>query len=246
MTTAAAPRKTLRRRLWRAMYDAGWNRHEGTVRHRLTEVVGDRRPWYDWGHPLMSLVGRYRCGNTEFPRGEDLWWIPTEYVEGPAASWLADFEQRNGCYITWSFKDVQATRDVPWRIFDLQDDGHTIVIGLYPHLPEHDGRIQPLPVWSSMNAEQMRLFLWWFLVKHKGQAQWLGARTWLYGKALHAAVAQKIPFTCQITPAKGSGGYGHWHCQLRRRHAGAHRFRNYTWMPGSRVEHAPHPLGASR
>jgi hypothetical protein len=41
----------------------------------------------------------------------------------------------------------------------------------------------------------------------------------------------------QVTPARGSGGYDHWHCQLKRRHEGKHR---YTWIgSGFGVEHEP-------
>lgn len=48
------------------------------------------------------------------------------------------------------------------------------------------------------------------------------------------------PFACQALPDRRSGGYRHWHCQLRKWHRGDHRFRNYTWAgPGHRVVHAP-------
>lgn len=241
---SAAPKRTLRRRLWRKMYDAGWTRvgMDDTLRSRVAHAVNEQKHWYDWGHPVMWLVGRYHCGNTEPPRGRDLWWIPKEYVEGVAASLVADYEQRFGCYVTRRYEDVRATSpDIEWRIYDLQDDGRTVKIGVWPHAPEHDGRVQPMPTWHTMDAKrEMRLFLWWYLWEHKGKAQWFGLRPWAYYKALHAVVNDKRPFSCQRTPDKGAGGYSHWHCQLRKRHKGEHRFRNYTWGgSGERVEFAP-------
>jgi hypothetical protein len=58
---------------------------------------------------------------------------------------------------------------------------------------------------------------------------WYGLRSWLYSQALHAAVYQRKPFSCQATPPKGSGGYDHWHCQLGRKHDGEHRYNLMTW-----------------
>jgi hypothetical protein len=221
------------------MYDRGWTKSEAddTVRSRVAHAVYAWRQWWDWGHPVMWLVGRYDTGSAGTPRGRDMWWIPTEYVEGINASLVADFDQRFGCYVTKRYADVAATSDIDWRIFDLQDDGHTVKLGLWPNQPDHGGRIQSLP-WNELNHRQVDLFLHWYLVDHKLKAQWLGLRSWAYYKALHAAVAQKIPFTCQAVPGRTAGGYSHWHCQLKKRHDGAHRFRNYTWDgPGSRVRH---------
>lgn len=230
--------------LWRRMYNAGWtlSKYDDTLRSRVAHAVYDWKHWYDWGHPLMWLVGRNDSGSAGVPRGRDMWWIPTEYVEGVAASLVADFEQRYGCYVTRRYEDVRSTgADIDWRIFDLQDDGTVVKIGLWPNLPEHDGRLQPLPTWHGLNRKrEMRLFLRWYLVEHKGKAQWFGLRRWLYYKALHAAVHQKVPFSCQTTPERGSGGYAHWHCQRRRWHRGEHRYVNYTWAgTGTRVQYDP-------
>lgn len=240
--SATAPKKTLRRRAARWMHDRGWTDTDmdNTLRSRTARAVAERGPWYDWGHPAMSLVGRYDSGNAGAPRGRDLWWVPTEYVEGPfAQAHVAGLEVRHGCYVTSNYSDIMHSGpDVDWRIFDLQDDGHTVKIGLWPNLPEHDGRIQPLP-WQELKPRtSLRLFLEWYLVDHKVKAQWLGLRSWIYWKALHAAVAQRKPFSCATVPEPRSGGYSHWHCQLKKRHAGAHRYRNYVWSDGH-VEHSP-------
>jgi len=192
----------------------------------------------------MELVGRDVCGNMDPPRGEDMWWAHADYVEGAEASWLADFEKRSGCYITWDYAKVRETAEVNWNIFDLQDDGYTVVIGRWPNRPEDGGRIQPLYPTLSMRRSAVRLFLYWYLVEHKLKAQWLGVRPWIYYKALHASVHERVPFACQKVPPRGSGGYDHWHCSLRRRHSGEHRFRNYTWTDGADVVFTPEEQGA--
>lgn len=222
----------------RAMQDHGWmmSALDDTLRSRIARAVGDWRNWHDWGHPVMWLVGRYDTGSAGVPRGRDLWWIPTEYVEDSLAlSLVADFEQRFGCYLTTQYTDVRATgAEIDWRVYDLQDEGRTVKVGLWPNRPEHKGQIQPLP------GEELKvdLFLWWYVWQHKGKSQWFGLRHWAYYKALHAAVNRKIPFTCQQVPPANSGGYSHWHCELRRKHPGNHRFRNYTWV-ADRVQHSP-------
>lgn len=231
-------KRTTRRRIWRKMYDAGWMQPalDDTLRSRMTHALGDMKHWYDWGHAVMWLVGRCDSGSAGVPRGRDMWWIPKEYVEGIEAALVADFEQRNGCYVTRRYTDVRATRDIEWRIYDLQDDGRTTKLGLWPNRPEHKGRLQPLP-WQELNVG---LFLRWWVWEHKAKAQWFGLRRWAYYKALHSAVNQKKPFACQRVPDRGAGGYSHWHCQRRKWHKGEHRYHNYIWPgPGSRVEYAP-------
>lgn len=228
-------------RLWRVMYDRGWTRTEmdDTIRSRVAHALGDWKRWYDWGHPVMWLVGRYDSGSAGVPRGRDMWWIPKEYVEGIYASLVADFEVRRGCYVTKRYEDVRATSDIPWRIFDLQDDGRTVKIALWPCEPEHGGRLQPLP-WQELTAQQTRLFVEWYLIDHKIKAQWFGLRRWTYFKALHWAVNAHSPFACGVVPEKGAGGYSHWHCELHKRHRGAHRYVNYVWPgPGERVRFEP-------
>jgi hypothetical protein len=225
--------------LRRWMNERGWTHShmDDTVRSRIARAIGDWRNWWDWGHPVMWLVGRYDTGSAGVPRGRDLWWIPTEYVEDRlAGSLVADCEQRYGCYTTTEYEVVRSSAaDVDWRIYDLQDEGRTVKVGLWPNQPEHDGRLQPLP-WQELKVD---LFLWWYLWQHKGKAQWFGLRRWVYYKALHAAVNRKVPFTCQQVPPPNSGGYSHWHCELRRKHGEEHRFRNYTWRNDTNVRHVP-------
>lgn len=236
MSTAAARKNTIRRRVWKWMYDQGWTRSgmDDSLRSRIAHAVYAYTKWYDWGGPVMCLVGRNEGGNTSPPRGRDLWWIPVDMVEGVWASWLADFEQMHGCYVTRRYADVSRTSEVDWRIYDLQDEGRTVKVGRWPNRPADQGHIQPLP-WNELHPT---LFLRWYLWEHKAKAQWAGVRTWLYYKALHAAVNDRKPFACQATPAPGKGGYSHWHCQLKKRHKCLHRFRSYVWSDGEQVAFA--------
>lgn len=175
--------------------------------------------WYDWGRPVMILIGREDGGSFDgIPRPHDLW-----------------FRHENGRMVTTrDYTEVRARNDGEWRIFDSQNDGFEIVIGWWPG-PDGNGRIQQSGL--DGRAEQ-RLFLRWFVWDGWIKAEWFGLRRWLYYKALHAVVTDKVPFTCQQVPPPNSGGYSHWHCQLRRKHKGDHRYRNYTWS-GSKVEYAP-------
>lgn len=234
----------------RSMRQRGWTDSalDDTLRARVARAVDTWRNWWDWGNPVMWLVGRYDTGSAGVPRGRDLWWIPTDYVESSlAGSLVADCEQRFGCYITTDYTVVRSSSaEIDWRIYDLQDEGRTVKVGLWPNRPEHNGRIQPLP-WQELNVE---LFLWWYVWQHLGRAQWFGLRRWVYYEALHAAlhaaVHEKRPFSCQVQPERGSGGYDHWYCGLKRGHDGPHRYRNYVWAgPGTRVEFAPVNVGMS-
>jgi len=48
---------------------------------------------------------------------------------------------------------------------------------------------------------------------------------------------------CNHNPKEGDGGpnsgYGHWRCQLRRRHTGMHRGNNYVWSDAGFVDYLP-------
>lgn len=230
----------MRKFLLRRMRKAGWFKPamDDTLRSRIAHGLKHMRAWYDWGSPAMWLVGRFDGGSAGAPRGRDLWWVPTEYVEGLSLNLVADLQVRYGCYVTTDYKVVSSTgSDIEWRIFDLQDGGHTVKIALWPHLPEHNGRLQPLPWGELIPATSLRLFLHWYLVDHKIKAQWLGLRTWVWRKGLHAVVHQRRPFSCQQVPPED--GHSHWHCELNKRHIGKHRYRNYVWGDDSRAEYSP-------
>lgn len=192
---------------------------EGSLAHRLASMVSDHHLWYDWGHRLMTLVGDYRTGSYDTPRGRDLWYR------------FADENEARGRIITThDYADVRATagQDVSWRIFDVQDDGHTVKIGFYGDRIQHYG----------ISRRELALFRRRDFWECRARGEWFGLRRWLYFKALHAAVHLKKPFACNVVPPRGTGGYSHWHCEERGKHD-VHRFRAYTWADGEKVQHAP-------
>lgn len=186
---------------------------------RAFDALAPDRPWWDWGHRVMALTGRDDSGSWGVPRPRDLW-----------------FRKVNGrMQTTRHYADVRANPSEDWRIFDSQNDGFEIIIGWWPH-PAH-GRGGQIHRDGLDGRAEIELFRRWFFTEW-AVSEWFGLRRWAYYKGLHAAVNQRIPFTCQVTPPRESGGYDHWHCQERKRHAGPHRFRNYTW-DGGQVEYAP-------
>lgn len=218
VTGIAADRNKLRR----ALYKRGWTRGPltGSMRHRLHDIVGNRHPWYDWGHLLMTLIGQYRSGSWDAPRVRDMW-----FRQGPT---------RGSFITTRSYEDVRNTPNNEWRIFDSQDDGHTILIGWYPRPDDPRGNIHL----SGLDGKpEQRLFLRWFLWDGLIKAEWFGLRTWIYYKALHRAVQIRRPFTCQQQPSRNSGGYDHWYCELPKRHKGPHQVRMYAWDESGRCEY---------
>lgn len=191
-----------------------------SIRQRIDAIRRRNFPWWDWGQRAMILVGREHCGSYDVPRPRDMWFR----------------DDAGKLTTTYDYSDVLAKNDGEWRVFDSQNDGFEVKIGYWPH-PNGDGHLQL----SGLDGRhEQRLFLRWFVWDGRIKAEWFGVRRWLYYKALRAAIAQKKPFTCQLTPPAGSGGYDHWHCGLPRRHEGPHRFHNYTWDPaGAAVQYAP-------
>lgn len=214
---------SMRNKIRRWMYKRGWTTGErtGGLLHRLHDLTARRWRYYDWGHPLMILIGRYDSGDWGMPRVRDLWF--RKDTDGTLVK-------------TRDYTQVRESNDGEWQIFDGQDDGHTIIIGHWPH-PDSNGQIYR----TGLNGrDEIRLFARWLIWDGWVKAEWFGIRRWLYIQALRNAVEPYIPFTCRVTPEKGAGGYTHWHCDLRPWHKGEHRYRNYTWAgPGYRVAYDP-------
>lgn len=224
---------TLARRLRRR----GWHdpKLDGSIRGRIYDIVAQRRHWWDWGHPVMRLVGREYCGNAAWPRADDLYYVHPNWLEKVHRPWFADWPTRCGFYATADLDQVRAAPDAPWKVFDLQDDGHTLLLA-WRYQPGGDGRHKP----ASIQGREIDLLWRWWWIDHRLKAQWLGLRPWLYRKALHAAVHERKPFACNVTPERGAGGYPHWHCRLKRRHPGPHRYGSYVWPgPGAEVAYEP-------
>lgn len=218
-----AVRRTLRRR---AEY---WLRRHG--QRRLAEVVR-QRPWWDWGHLLMALVGQDDCGNWSEPepptwyyrlgQGRRMW--RTGYPIHP----LRTIEVIKD-YTTFRERTDGLNEDemYEWKAICANQDGQLVLGKQY-----WGGGFYGLTRWEArLLAKYLR---------HWRRLDWWGARAWLYSQGLHAAVHQRKPLTCQAVPPKGSGGYSHWYCDQKRRHDGPHRFRNYVWWDtGGRVQHLP-------
>lgn len=198
---------------------------DGTLRHRLQKTFGQRRPWWDWGHRVMTLVGRWDgTGHYSIPRGRDMWYYETG---------------RGKFHTTFDYSEVRLYQwgDRAWKVFDIQNDGFELHMGYWPE-PGSNGNI----TFYDLNRHELKLFRHWDFWECRVRAEWFGLRRWIYYKALRAAVNQKRPFACNFTPPKGAGGYNHWHCQLKpshRRKGEPHRFNNYTFP----LTAAPKPGG---
>lgn len=195
---------------------------------RVQTIRARRYRWYDWGHRVMVLVAREDGGSFDgIPRVRDLWFHQPD--------------DSRRLVTARDYADVRANPHAAWRVFDSQNDGHEIVIGWWPNGHGNISRD------GLSGRDEQRLFARWWIWDGWVKAEWCGLRRWLYFKALHAVVHERIPFACQVTPDRDSGGYDHWYCQLRRRHNGDHRYRNYTWAgPGSKAVHSPMDSAATR
>lgn len=253
MSGPAQPRRTLAWRLerWLRERDRKAGRYDRTL--RLRDLLGVHGP-RDWGHRLMTLVGRADCGSWGVPRGRDLY-LRNEWTYPLRAGLTAADAKAQAVRHRQVTRDAMtawdgAKRGEEWRTFDWQDDGTTLRIGSLGD----DGRIHDSGI---QGREELRLFRRWLLWDSWAKAEWFGLRPWLYYRGLHRAVDHREWLSCGLTPPRGSGGYSHWHCTLRRplwfiltgrrtQHPGPHRFLNYTWWEGDdRVEYAPSQDGAA-
>lgn len=187
---------------------------EGGLVHRLLTIAGDHHRWYDWGHRVMTLVGRWDgTGDYSTPRGRDLWY---RFEHGESGRIIT----------TYSYADVRAMPNGEWKTLDVQDDGWTVMFGWWGDRVNFYGFSRP----------ELRLFRRWDFWECRARGEWFGLRRWIFHKALHAAVHRKKPFACNLTPPRGTGAYSHWHCEVRGKHD-VHRFGNYSWRDGAaRVE----------
>jgi hypothetical protein len=248
MTTGVAVRpRSLQYRLDSLLRerDRRAGKYDRTVRFR--EVALGTHGAHDWGHRLMALVGTRRTGSFEPPRARDLYMrVGWERREDRTAIEGTQNRRVETTHAMTAWDGVK--RGEEWRTFDWQDDGHTLRVGWLGD----DGRIHDSGI-GAVSGEVTR-FRRWFLWDSWVKAQWCGLRPWLYYKGLHAAVHRKHPFTCQVTPPRGSGGYDHWYCTAPIGHLGTlrrwlgrpvdhpmpHRYHNYRWDDeGNRVDYDP-------
>lgn len=239
----AAPQRTIRHRIVRALRESDRKAGKYDRTKRLRDLI-DAHGGRDWGHRLMALTGRNDTGSWGPPRGRDLY-IRDEWVYTDDHS-KGEHQRHITRHAMTAWDGVK--RGESWRTFDWQDDGMTLRVGWLGD----DGRLHD----SGIDGRaELRLFRRWFLWDSWAKAEWFGLRRWLYYKGLSHAVDHRVPFTCGLTPPSGSGGYSHWHCDVRRpllailsgrrtQHDGPHRFNNYRWDEAEeRVQYDPQPIG---
>lgn len=177
---------------------------EGGVRSRVVSLLRERSPWWDWGHRVMILVGRAWCGSYDIPQPPTIWY---RFVGPKKLEVVRSYDEYR--------RRIESAED-DWKFMSVRDDGFVFTTGYY----QSEG-------FYGLSRVEVRLLLRYLF--RWALTEWFGLRRWLYYKALHSAVHQRKPFSCQAIPSKDSGGYGHWHCQEKRRHAGPHRFNGVRW-----------------
>lgn len=202
------------------------------LRRRLYCLLIDNHPWWDWGHKLMILVGQDFGGNWSEPEPAT-WWYR---LGTPKNQWRTGYPRHplSTFQIVTGYDEFRRLTEgldedgmYEWKAICVNQDGEL-------HLGHQywGGSFYGLSDWEV--ALLRRYLRKWHRI------DWFGLRSWLYHQGLHAAVYSRKPFTCQVTPPKGTGGYDHWFCSLSRRHDGPHRYRNYQWDPAKdRVEYDP-------
>lgn len=217
------------RRIAKWMRSHGWSHRtpDNGIRRRLWCLANDRHRWWDWGHRLMVLTGTEHGGSWDAPSP------PTWWYRAGAPKRMA----RTG-YPTHPLRTFHVVKDY--------DEFRSLTEGL-----NEDGMYEWQAMCVDSDGDMQLGHRYWggsFYGMRKAETallrkylrmwrrlDWYGLRSWLYSQGLHAAVHRSKPFACREVPPKGSGGYSHWHCELRRRHAGAHRFNSYTWTTPNRV-----------
>lgn len=221
-------RSKYNRPLAKLMRRWGWNFAHGTVRHRVWDLITCNHRWYDWGHRVMILTGSDFGGNWSEPSPPTWWYRPGT----PLRMWRTGYPRARlhvvRDYTTFMAEteglDVGSDEHYSWRAIGTGQDNDL-----------HLGRMYWGGTFYGLGYAELRVLTRW-LIRWQF-INWFGVRSWLYSQGLNAAVYQRTPFGCNQAPPKGSGGYSHWLCQNRNRHSGPHRFRNYEWTDGERVNH---------
>lgn len=205
----------MRKRGW------GYTSKRGGAMHRVYDLLMMRFPWWDWGHRLMALVGDDFGGNWSEP-SPPTWWYRlgtpkrmwrTGYPIHPLSTFeiVTDYDE-----FRRRTEGLNEDQMYEWKAICTDQDGQLQLGHRY-----WGGNFYGLTDWETR-----------LLVRYLRMARrhdWWGIRSWLYKQGLEAAVHTRKPRACNEVPPRDSGGYDHWHCQLKRRHAGLHRFRSYTW-----------------
>lgn len=212
--------------------------HDQHLRGRLVRLLDMRHPWWDWGHRALVLFGDCEGGTYGDPQAET-WW----YRRGqPKRQRWTGFPR----YRPSSFDVVTDYATFKSRTKGLNEDQMDEWQAIYMN---QDGELSLGRRWwggAFYGMRQDELFLLRRYLRRWHRHTWWGLRQWICNQALHAAVHAKKPGSCKAVPPKGSGGYSHWHCQLKRHHDGLHRFNNMTWgeIDGMELGVVHHPVDA--
>jgi hypothetical protein len=236
---AYAPKRTIRRRIAQRLRERGAWRHayRSPWRYRTLALLNARHPWWDWGHWLMILVGQDQGGNWSqyepppwfYRLGEPKRMWRTGYPRHTLST-LEVHKKKPGDYSFMEYhRQLSEDEQYKWQAIAVNED--ELVLG-----HRYWGK-----TFYGMNHWEVPLLRKYLRMWRRND--WYGLRSWLFAQALHAAVYQRKPGTCQEAPPKGSGGYSHWLCQEKRKHDGLHRYGNCVWgdIAGEqmRVTHVP-------
>ena len=203
--------------------DMKWNmsKHQHTIRGHILSAVSSWRPWWNWGSPVMALVGTSFGGSASEPKPPTWWYRKMsprfERFSGFPRHPLSTFEIVKD-YDAFAERTRGLNEDemYEWQAIGANQDGDL-------HLGHRywGGAFYDLNRWD---VPLLRRYLFrWRLT------DWFGLRTWIYRQANHAAVYQRKPGSCAVGTPAHSGGYRHWRCEYPRRHEGEHRYGAYTW-----------------
>jgi hypothetical protein len=231
---AKARKRPVRDTLARLMRKRGWGHKtpQNGLRRRLYSLTIERHQWWDWGHRLMILTGSDWGGNWGSPEPPTWWYRQvrdrrmwrTGYPTRPVFQLVKDYDLFGALT-----EGLNEDGMYPWRALCVHEDGHEMILGHAYWGNWHFSGITKGE--TKLIGRYMRMWR---------RYDWWGLRSWLYCQGLDAAVHQRKPRACNVTPPAGTGGYDHWHCDQKRRHKGDHRFRNYTWPGGTaKVEYKP-------
>lgn len=207
-------------KLTKLLIRARWHMAPANGPRRRLWAIATHRPWWDWGHHLMALVGVLDEPHDD--ARPPTWWYRqgpakrmrrTGFPRHPLSTYEIVTDYGEFCRRTEGFNEDQMYE---WQAIGVNQDGEL-------HLGHRywGGNFYGL---SKDDVALLRRYL-----RHWHRVDWFGARSWLYAQGLHATVYKKKPFSCGARPGQGQGGYDHWSCLLPRKHEGMHRTGNYVW-----------------
>lgn len=196
--------------------------------------------WFEDGHKPRRW-GRRTRSRLVIVKSYDAYRAHNEGVKLAREQWFIDHPVIGRKYLesidTWVDERAllaegdRCPEDPYWHYFNVQDDGAVLIPG---SVFGGKGGVN-----YGLGRAPARVLVRYVVVEWWLKANWFGLRPWLYYRGLHRKVDMRRPFRCNQRPAKNSGGYSHWACELKRRHSGDHRTRSYTWNEQGRTTYEP-------